>query len=313
MMKSALITIIKHGQMLAAAIMVLLVLLAFPLLAKSSAGEVNPTSAFTTLSTPCETYLVFASGPSSNHQSVHISGSNAGSGVQLAGGGIYGGDGGLIQNAQMGGDPIPSVNLVGGCTGKCSIQGTFNPNFDAQPQRMPLGYYMNDFEPGGQYAWATGWSPSCSAPNGCGNYHYYDGDFNPPANTILSGLYYVNGDVNLDDVSGHASIVASGKILVQRQTQLTTFSWLFPLFFTSSDNLTMGAIHASHLALDLQGVLFAPNGAINFSGASGQVDGFVYGREVHLTASRVSISWNALSQPDRAVQSSASQCPYTSR
>jgi hypothetical protein len=151
-------------------------------------------------------------------------------------------------------------------------------NYNAEPLPAPALYDIADFQPGGVYAIAAG-----SA------YHYFTSSqsFNGVMNP---GLYYITGDVDLYDVRGAASIVATGHIRFLGSIILTTYDARFPLVFTSSPNMSSGAIGASNPNLDLTGDFYAPNGAINISGAQGSLRGRVYAKAVSWDASPAIIS-----------------------
>jgi Flp pilus assembly protein TadG len=237
----------------------------------------------------CGDYAIHGTGPSQNNMSVHVTGSNGqGPGFQIVDGGIYGGDGGHIQNSQVVGSGI-HVDLVGGCNGNCSVGGNPVVNYSAQPQAAPALYDIADYQPGGQYAVIAG-----------GDYHQYSGN-QSFSGDLASGLYYVNGDVDLHDVTGNVSIVATGDIRINGGARLTTYDPRFPVLMTTSNNTNTGAISADNPSIELHGFIAAPNGAVNISGAEGALYGAVYAKEVSWDASSGTIIYEpAFCPPQRA-------------
>jgi hypothetical protein len=237
----------------------------------------------------CGDYAIHGKGPSQNNLSVHVTGSNDhGSNFQIVDGGVYGGDGGHIQNSQVVGSGI-HVDLVGGCNGNCSVGGNPIVNYNAQPQPAPALYDIADYQPGGQYAVIAG-----------GNYHPYSGGRSFSGN-MAPGLYYVDGDVDLHDVAGTVSMVATGDIRINGGARLTTYDPRFPVLFTTSNNTSTGAISAHNPDIELHGFIYASNGAVNISGAQGVLYGAVYAKEVSWDASSATIIYEpAFCPPQRA-------------
>ncbi len=237
----------------------------------------------------CGDYAIYGTGPSGNNMSVHVTGSNGqGDNFQIVDGGIYGGDGGHVQNSQVIGSGI-HVDIVGGCNGNCTVGGTPIVNYNAEPQPAPVLYDIADYQPGGQYAVLAG-----------SNYHQYNSSQSFTGN-MAPGLYYVNGDVDLHDVAGNVSIVATGSIRINGSARLTTYDPRFPVLFTTSNSTNPGAISSHNPDLELHGFIVAPNGAINISGAQGALYGSVYAKEVSWDASRAAIIYEpAFCPPQRA-------------
>ena len=118
---------------------------------------------------------------------------------------------------------------------------------------------------------------------------------------MATGLYYVNGDVDLHDVVGTVSIVATGDIRINGSARLTTYDPRFPVLFTTSSNVTNGAVGAHNPDIELHGFIYAPNGAVNISGAQGTLYGAVYAKEVSWDASSATIIYEpAFCPPQRA-------------
>lgn len=247
----------------------------------------------------CGDYAIYATG-SDHSPSLKVTGSNSGGdNMQIVDGGLYSGNGGQFQNTGVYGNPTPPVDIVGGCNGTCDIPGA-PVNYLGEPLTPPALYEITDYEPGGQYARVSGWTSGCSAPNGCGNYHYY-GDSLDLSETTLNGLYYVEGDVDLHNVTGNASIVATGNIRMNGGVSLSTYDPRFPLFFTLSGDTSSGAVAAHNPALELHGFIYAPNGSVNISGAEGALFGAIYAKEVTWDASKANIYYEpAFCPPTRA-------------
>ena len=237
----------------------------------------------------CGDYAIYAGGPGGNPTALKVTGSNGGGpNAQVVDGGFYSGGDAQFQNVDVTGNPLPPIDVAGECQGGCSLAYDGAPSYGATPQEFPELYQLADYQPGGQYAVATGWTASCTPPNGCGNYHYYNSNFSA-SNTNLTGLYYVNGDVDLHDVTGNASFVATGAIQLNGVISLNTFDPRFPLFFTTSSDTSQGAIKSSNPTLDLHGFIYAPNGLVKISGADGQLYGAIYSKFAEWDASEANI------------------------
>jgi Flp pilus assembly protein TadG len=237
----------------------------------------------------CGDFAIYATGPSENNMSVHVTGSNGqGDNFQIVDGGIYGGDGGHIQNTQVVGDGI-HVDIVGECNGNCSVGGNPVVNYNAEPQPAPVLYDIADYQPGKKYALLAG-----------SHYYQYNGN-QSFTGSMAAGLYYINGDVDLHDVVGNVSIVATGVIRMNGKVRLTTYDQRFPVLFTTFDDPNTDAIKASSPDIELHGFIYAPNGAVNISGAQGALYGAVYGKEVSWDASSATIIYDpAFCPPQRA-------------
>ncbi|CAG0936626.1 hypothetical protein TFLX_05508 [Thermoflexales bacterium] len=240
--------------------------------------------------TGCGDYAIYGTGPSGNGMSVDVTGSSGhgGNNFQIVDGGIYGGDGGHVQNTQIVGTGL-TVDIVGGCNGSCDIGGTATIDYDADPQTAPPLYDIADYQPGGQYAVIAGI-----------NYYQYSGNqsFN---GSLATGLYYVDGSVSLHDVEGTVSIVTTGDISINGRAYLTTYDQRFPVLFTLSGNTSSGAIGSHNPDLQLHGFVYAPNGAVNISGAQGALYGAIYAKEVSWSASSAAIIYEpAFCPPQRA-------------
>ena len=235
-------------------------------------------------------YAIYATGPSQNGMSVSVTGSNGhgANNFQIVDGGIYGGDGGHIQNTNILGGGL-TVDIVGGCNGSCDVTGNATVNYNAQRQPAPALYNIADYQPGGQYAVVAG-----------SNYHQYSGD-QSFSGSMASGLYYVDGNVSLHNVTGNVSIVATGDISINGSANLTTYDLRFPVLFTTSSNISNGAVGANNPTIELHGFIYAPNGAVNISGAQGALYGAVYAKQVSWDASSATIIYDpAFCPPQRA-------------
>ena len=249
--------------------------------------------------TGCGDYAIYATG-SDHSPSLKVTGSNAGgNNMQIVDGGLYSGNGGQFQNTGVFGNPTPPVDIVGRCYGTSDIPGA-PVNYLEEPLTPPVLYDIADYQPGGQYARASGWTSGCTAPNGCGHYHYYASSLDL-SGTTLTGLYYVNGEVDLHNVSGMASIVATGDIRMNGGVALSTFDPRFPLLFSLSGNTSSGAVAAHNPDLNLHGFIYVPNGSVNISGAAGALYGAIYAKEVSWDASQANIYYEpAFCPPTRA-------------
>lgn len=264
---------------------------------KNGAAEADATAIFIP-PVGCGDYAIYATGPSGNNQSVHVTGSNSGGGDNFAitDGGIYGGDGGIIQNTQVNGDGL-RVDLVGGCTGSCSVGGNPIVDFNAQPQSTDINtmYSLADYEPGGQYAAFAG-----------NNYHYYGSDTTLSGN-IAPGVYFINGNVTLRDIGAkgfpvNASIIALGTIDIRNTAYISTYDVRIPVLFTASGNTNSGAIGSHQPDIELHGFIYAPMGSVNVSGATGALVGAVYAKEIKWDSSKASIVYDPAYCPPKTAR-----------
>jgi hypothetical protein len=257
--------------------------LVFVMVGQTGAQVLPARTALIPTSLITQTYVIAATGPSTGGSpSVSLSGS-LNETLQVLGGGLYAGDGGYISNVYINGYPPPPVDIVGSCFGPCNISGNAVANYNAVPLNIPILYNIADFEPGGIYAIEAG-----SAYHSFTSSQVFNGNPSP-------GLYYVDGSVTVRDVGypdnlQNVSIVATGDIRIVGGVYVTTYDSRFPLLFTVSANISTGAIGSHNPDLDLTGDLYAPNGLISISGATGPLHGRVYARLVNLAASHLIIT-----------------------
>ena len=247
----------------------------------------------------CGDYAIYATGPSGNNMSVSVTGSSAGGGgnnFAITDGGIYGGDGGHVQNTQIVGSGL-TVDIVGGCNGSCSLGGTATVNYNAQPQAVPALYDLSDYQaPSGQYY---------TFASGNGDYYYHDSSETFDGN-MNEGVHFIDGNVTLRDIGGpnnlqHVSIIATGDIKIVGGAYINTYDPRMPALFSLSGNTSNGAVGAHNPEIEIHGFIYAPNGSVNISGASGALYGAVYAKEVKWDASQAGIVYEpAFCPPQRA-------------
>lgn len=246
----------------------------------------------------CGDYAIYAAGPSTGGSpSVSVTGSHGGgeNNFEIQDGGIYAGDGGHIQNTQITGDGL-TVDIVGTCPGDCEPSGNATLNVGSQPQETPALYDIADYQPGGQYAQIAA---------STGNY------YTPASGTTLRGnvapgLYYIDGNVTLRDLGApgnlqRVSIVATGDIQINGGAYFETWDSRMPALFSLSGNTSSGAVGSHNPDIEIHGFIYAPNGAVNISGATGALYGAVYARTVSWNASSATIVYEpAFCPPQQA-------------
>ncbi len=242
-------------------------------------------TALTSTSLVTQTYAIVATGPhvSVTPMAAFLTGDNNNN-TQVLNGGIYVGDNAFIWDIFVNGNPPPPINVVGGCF-YCYYSGNAVANFSAPSLTIPILYDIADFEPGGVYAIEAG-----------SNYHSFISS-HTFTGALASGLYYISGNVILQDITGTASMVATGDIRLSGDLTLTSYDPRFPLLFTTSSNTNLGgAINSIGPTIDFTGDLYAPNGLIIFS-ATGSLRGRVYARVVESVASNMTITCSICDVP----------------
>lgn len=241
----------------------------------------------------CGDYAIYATGPSGNQTSVHTAGSAGQGNFNITDGGIYAGDGALFQNTDVVGSGL-HVDVVGGCHGSCSVGGNPTVNYNAAPQEPPALYDTADYQPGGQYAVLAG-----------GNYHYF-GSSQSFRGNMAPGVYYISGDVDLRDIGSpgnlqNVSIIATGEIRLVGGAYINSYDPRMPALFSLSGNTSSGAVGSHNPDIEIHGFIYAPNGSVNISGASGALYGAIYAKEIAWSNSSAKLVYEpAFCPPQRA-------------
>jgi len=165
---------------------------------------------------------------------------------------------------------------------------------------FPLPYDMADYEPGGSAAVAA---------DALGEYHYLDGDidiawlvseglYDGPSGGLSDGLYYATGDIDLNAnvISGSAvTFVSREDILINGSNHDLSHYVDGLLYFT--DNKKPGGSACSVAVIKLSGstnnwngVIFAPNGLVEMSGANATTfSGSIFADSIKLSGSNITI------------------------
>ncbi len=220
-----------------------------------------------------------------NKDSLSVTGSN----MTINGGGLYSGSGTHIDNTNVNNGTIYSVCECGPAQQCSRAQDAGTPIINnGQPQTQPT-WDFSDFRPGGSIANSLG-----SA------YHYVDGNLNSlPAG---DGLYYVTGNVQINGAGpSHVTIVSAGTQKYNGTVNLSAY-YHDLLFFSNSNNTTNGAIQVSASDSVWEGLIYAPNGDVNFSAAQNLgVTGAIFAQSVSASGSQMTINYDpATCPPTRA-------------
>lgn len=230
----------------------------------------------------CSDFAIFAACETCGPNNLATTGST----MTINGGGLYsGGDMHLNNTIVING----TVYSVGTCSpeGQCVATGAPVVN-GGERQTQPV-WEIDDFRPGGPIALSLG-----------SNYHYINGDLN--ALTHGDGLYYVTGSVQINGAGpNQVTIVSLGEQKYNGTVNLTAYYHNL-LFFSNSSNTSQGAIQISASDSVWQGLIYAPNGDVNFSAARNLgVSGAVFARSVSASGSQLTINYDpAVCPPTRA-------------
>ena len=230
----------------------------------------------------CGDFAIFASCQDCGPNNLSTTGSD----MTINGGGLYsGGDMHLNNTVVING----TVYSVGSCSpdGQCDATGA--PVLNGQPPQTNPPWDFSDFRPDGAIARSLG-----SA------YHYINGNLNTL--TAGDGVYYVTGNVQINGAGpNRVTIVSQGTQKYNGTVNLSAYYHNL-LFFSNSDNTSQGAIQVSASDSVWQGLIYAPNGDVNFSAASNLgVSGAIFARSVSASGSQLTINYDpAVCPPTRA-------------
>ena len=182
-----------------------------------------------------------------------------------------------------------------------STPGT-NPTQGVPVRPYPADYDIADYAPGGSQA---------AAPAAAGEYFSYTTDRVWTNETLASGLYYVDGDVDIrQNVLGeHITIVATGQIQVRGNGNMVntiaddsnplygpydpTGLALFSTYRNALESCNRDAIKWSGSAHVWGGIQYAPFGNVDMSGASNvSFNGSIIAYNINLSGSDMTISYN---------------------
>ncbi len=230
----------------------------------------------------CGDFAIFASGDPDNPIN-NLSVTGGGQAITITGGGLYSGGDTHVNNVNINDGEIVSVGQCGPSQAQCD--GTGAPVLNAQPPQTVPTWDITEFYPGGAVQQAVG-----------NDYHYIDGNL-----TSLSagdGVYYVTGNVDIHDVGpNRVTIVSQGE---QKYNGVVNISAYYNnlLVLSNSSNQTQGAIKISTSDSVWEGLVYAPNGDVNMSGASNTgVQGAIYGVHVSLSGAHIDITYDPASCP----------------
>ena len=182
-----------------------------------------------------------------------------------------------------------TVYSIGDCSPSGQCSGTGAPVMNGQQPITQPPWDFSDFRPGGAIARSLG-----SA------YHYIDGNLN--SISAGDGVYYVTGDVQINGAGpNHVTIVSQGTQKYNGTVNLSAYYHSL-LFFSNSDNTNQGAIQVSASDSVWEGLIYAPNGDVNFSAASNLgVSGAIFAQSVSASGSQLTINYDpAVCPPTRA-------------
>lgn len=172
------------------------------------------------------------------------------------------------------------------------VQGEVEP--------YPVPYVMDDYVPGG---------PKALIADALGEYYYLDGDidiawleaqglYDPPSGVLADGLYYATGeiDINANVITGNAiTFVARDNILINGSNHDLSHYVDGLLFFTDHENnggsaCALAVVKLSGSTNDWNGVIFAPNGLVEMSGANATTfSGSIFAAVIKLSGSNILI------------------------
>ncbi len=230
----------------------------------------------------CGDFAIFASCQDCGPNNLSTTGSD----MTINGGGLYsGGDMHLNNTVVING----TVYSVGSCSPSGQCDSTGAPVLNGQSPLTNPPWDFSDFRPGGAIARSLG-----SA------YHFIDGNLN--SLSAGDGVYYVTGDVQINGAGpNRVTIVSQGTQKYNGTVNLSAYYHNL-LFFSNSDNTSQGAIQVAASDSVWQGLIYAPNGDVNFSAARNLgVSGAIFARSVSASGSQLTINYDpAVCPPTRA-------------
>lgn len=259
----------------------------------------------------CTGFLIFGASTSRKSGVVSITGAytkligggaHSNGGMQISGGGqgIYLEDGAPIEYGEGGDTSFNCGKIVGGPEGN---DGTCDGFEETHPYAPPEFYAFEDFAPipapaGFLYLEAVK-SPGA-------NVVYTAADItdatvhNATTGQLIDGLYITEGDIILNDVDidddekpWQATLIAKGEIKISGSLkQVPYFRGIFAVSYSSDTN--NGAIQLSGSDNSWAGLVVAPNGLVNFSGArNSELGGQILGFEVDFSGSNNALVYHS--------------------
>ena len=141
---------------------------------------------------------------------------------------------------------------------------------------MPVQYDLSAYQSGG------------TATQAAGKYQCINGNFSvSKSNTVLDGLYYVKGNVNLSgsNIKGAFTIVAEGTISISGSGMNCTAYSGDLLFFSNGASLSISGSNST-----LGGIIYVPLGQINISGSNSAISGSLFADRFALSGSKTKIT-----------------------
>jgi Flp pilus assembly protein TadG len=204
---------------------------------------------------PCGSWAIYATGNGScNPADVEVSG--GGQGIVIDKGGVYSSGSLKCDTSKATVNPPNVWEYNGSLAGQQCTSGGDNTVVQGTVAAPPTWDY-NDFVPGGSVQAALG-----------SNYHDLTGINKPTISA--NGLYFIDGDASHLDIADnvtHVTIVANGEIQFSGGINLSAYYNGLLLFSNAASN-SGNSVKISGSDLNWQGLIYAPNGSVDMSGAS---------------------------------------------
>lgn len=222
-------------------------------------------------------------------------------GIHIGGGGqdIYLEDGRPVEFDTDGDSQIGCDKIIGGPVPEPPYPPDSLCHGITQVDNYPLpdgfAYRFEDFAPGG-YIWDE-MDPSerfyCDGDVYCASPDIGNDDVKNPDGSLKDGLYVAEGDIKLNNLNNlgptdppwRATFVARGQIQISGGiNQLPIAYGIF--VFSLSDNTSVGAVKLSGSSNSWAGLVLAPNGNFDMSGArNSDLAGMILANEVNISGS----------------------------
>jgi len=171
---------------------------------------------------------------------------------------------------------------------------TFLPRpVDVQP--LPTLLDLGDFKPGGPIATAAGSQYIDSSAECASSHHGWQRNANQMP--LASGVYWIPCDVHITGGNGtisNVTLVSSGAMQIDGAKG--TFLPYYQGVQFATTSASAGALQLSGDAMEIGGLVFAPNGTVQVSGSSLSLQCAVIGNEIRFANAKTTID--------------ARQCPY---
>ena len=168
-----------------------------------------------------------------------------------------------------------------------------NPTYTPDPIPMPTLATLDEFRPGGKYALSAQVE---------GLYHYYNSgnqNFNTNANPgmVFEGLYVVEG--NLSIIGDQYTIGLKGATFVTSglfnasaaNITMKPYSAGFIIYSDATTNCGVNAIDLSASGVNLEGIIYAPNGGVKISASDSNTKMAIFAQTIDLHGANLTIDW----------------------